>query len=165
MNINEVYDCLATRPYADEGDLLNDWVNHILKRVSWKLFEHQENMVYMANERPDGVPLLKDGAIDYINSCIDDEFHWLRHYIISHILMSYRLGHIDLGEEGEWYLRDDLGDEAYAEWESRARKAIYIDYANTLGEEGATAYFEKIGRSGYKNGDISDLDLEVKNAE
>ena len=157
MNVNEVFDSIVTRPYAEDDYLLNDFVENLLRRVSWKLFEDQEHVVYMANERSDGVPLLKDDAINVIREKIDNEFSWLRGYMITRILMSYRLGNIDLGDVGEWWLRDELGEEEFLEWESRARKFIYNDYAKTLGEERADEYFKKIGRLHYKDGDVSDL--------
>lgn len=158
MMMDETYSSLAARPYAGNGELLNDLVSHILKRVSWDLLTHQEEIAYSASECPDGIPMLRENAIACINKYIDAEFSWLRQYIITHVLMSYRLDNIDLGEEGEEWLREELGTEGYAEWESRARRAIYADYAKMLGEEEAAAYFEKIGRSYYKDGDVSDLD-------
>ncbi len=158
MKVHEVYDHILTRPYAEEDYLLNTFIEEILRRVSWKLLENQEKIVYMANEREDGIPLLKDNVIETMRDYVNDEFGWIRSYIITRLLMSYRLGNIDLGEEGEWWLREELGEEEYLEWESRVRKAIYEDYAKHLGEEKADAYFERIGRINYKTGDISDLE-------
>lgn len=157
MKVHEVYDHILTRPYAEDDYLLNTFVDETMRRVSWKLFEHQEDVLYMANETETGIPLLKDNAIEDMRDCVNEEFSWIRSYIITHLLMSYRLGNIDLGEEGDWWLREELGEKEYLEWESRARKAIYQDYAQNLGEEKADAYFEKIGRSHYKTGDVSDL--------
>ena len=153
MNIHDVYDCIATRPYAEDDHLLNDFVEDILRRVSWKLFEHQEDFVYMTHEREDGIPLLKDNVIEMIDRQINSELSWLYAYMITRLLMSYRLSNIELGDEGNQWLRDDLGDER----ESRARKFIYNDYVNSLGEEKADEYFRKIGRLHYKDGDVSDL--------
>ena len=157
MNAHDVYDCVATRPYADDDHLLNDFVEDVLRRVSWKLFQHQGDFVYMAHEREDGIPLLKDNVIEVIDRQIDSELSWLYGYMTTRLLMSYRLNNIDLGDEGTQWLRDDLGDELYLEWESRARKFIYDDYAKHLGEEKADEYFKKIGRLHYKDGDVSDL--------
>lgn len=157
MNLHEVYDNVNTRPYAENDHLLNDFVEDVLHRVSWKLFQHQEDFVYMANEREDGIPLLKENVIWTIDDYINSELLWLRSYITTRLLMSYRLGNIDLGEEGMWYLRGELGEEEFLEWESRARKFIYNDYVESLGEEKADEYFKRIGRLYYKDGDVSDL--------
>ena len=157
MNVHDVYDCVATRPYADDDHLLNDFVEDVLHHVSWKLFQHQADFVCMAHERENGIPLLKDNVIEVIDHQIDSELSWLYGYMTTRLLMSYRLNNIDLGDEGTQWLRDDLGDELYLEWESRARKYIYNDYVKTLGEEKAEEYFRKIGRLHYKDGDVSDL--------
>lgn len=157
MNLHEVYDHINTRPYAEDDYLLNTFVEETLRRVSWKLFQHQEDFVYMANEREDGIPVLKENAIWTIEDYINSEFAWLRSYILTRLLMSYRLDNVELGEEGTWWLRDELGEEEFLEWESRARKFIYNDYVKTLGEERADEYFRKIGRLHYKDGDVTDL--------
>ena len=157
MKVHEVYDHIFTRPYAEDDYLLNTFVEETMRRVSWKLLEHQEDILYMASETETGIPMLKDNAIDGMRTCINGEFGWIRGYMITHLLMSYRLGNIDLGPEGEWWLREELGEEEYLEWESRARKAIYQEYAQNLGEEAADRYFEKIGRLNYKTGDVTDL--------
>lgn len=157
MSTHDVYDCIATRPYADDDRLLNDFVEDVLYRVSWKLFQRQEDFVYMAHEREDGIPLLKDNVIEMIDRQIESELSWLYGYMTTRLLMSYRLDNIDLGDEGEWWLRDELGDEEYLKWEKAARKAIYQDYVKSLGEERADEYFRKIGRLHYKDGDVSDL--------
>lgn len=157
MKVHEVYDHILTRPYAEDDYLLNTFVEETMRRVSWKLFEHQEDILYMASETESGIPLLKDNVIEEMRDCINGAFGWIRGYMITHLLMSYRLGNIDLGPEGEWWLREELGEEEYLEWESRARKAIYDEYAQNLGEEAADRYFEKIGRLNYKTGDVTDL--------
>lgn len=162
MKVHEVYDHILTRPYAEDDYLLNTFVEETMRRVSWKLFEHQEYVLYMANETETGIPLLKDNAVENMRDCVNEEFGWIRSYIITHLLMSYRLGNIDLGEEGEWWLREELGEEEYLEWESRARRAIYQDYAQNLGEDKADEYFKKIGRFHYKDGNVDDLKREDK---
>ena len=162
MRVHDVYDHILTRPYADDDYLLNTFVEETMRRVSWKLFEHQGDVLHMANETETGIPLLKDNAIEDMRNYINGEFSWIRSYIITHLLMSYRLGNIDLGPEGEWWLREELGEEEYLEWESRARKAIYQEYAQNLGEDRADEYFKKIGRLHYKDGNVDDLKREDK---
>lgn len=157
MNLHEVYDHINTRPYAEDDYLLNTFVEETLRRVSWKLFQHQEDFVYMANEREDGIPVLKDNAVEVIDLTINSELSWLYGYMITRLLMSYRLNNIELGDEGTQWLRDELGEEEFFEWESRARKFIYNDYVKILGEERADEYFRKIGRLHYKDGDVTDL--------
>ena len=44
MIIEKIYDSIYTRPYAEEDELLNDYVDRILHNVTWKLFEDQQNI-------------------------------------------------------------------------------------------------------------------------
>ena len=53
-------------PYAENDDLMNDWVESILRRVSWELFERQHDIVKMAYETENGIPVLKDDEVKLI---------------------------------------------------------------------------------------------------
>lgn len=142
---NEVFDCIYTRPYAKDDALLNDFVDDIIHHVSWKMFENQEEICYMISEK--NPPMLKDNVIDYMRQVINSELGWwLRDYIICRMLISYRMSNVDLGEEGEWYLRDSLGDESWNEFNDAANQYIWNDYVKYLGKDKAKAYFEKINR-------------------
>lgn len=147
MDINEVFDCIYTRPYAEDDALLNDYVDEILRRISWHLFERQEDVCFMASEC--NPPMLKDEAVDIIEAECRKELNWLVDYIVNRMLISYRLSNINLGEEGESELRWNLGDEEYEDFEKAAREYIYRDYVDLLGVKEANSYFEKIGRSEY----------------
>lgn len=147
MKENEVFDCIYTRPYAEDDALLNDFVDNIFRRVSWKMFENQEQICYMISEK--NPPMLKDNAIEYMRAAINSELSWLRNYIICRMLISYRMSNVDLGEECEWYLHDELGKENWEDFTQKINKYIWNDYAKYLGEDGAKKYFEKINRLEY----------------
>lgn len=147
MKAEEIFDCIYTRPYAEDDYLLNDYVDEILRRVSLRLFERQEDICFMVSER--NPPMLKDGAVDIIEAECHKELNWLVDYIVNRMLISYRLNNIDLGEEGESELRWNLGDEEYEDFEKVAREYIYQDYVKFLGTEKTNLYFEKIGRPEY----------------
>ena len=147
-NIEGTYDSIYTRPYAEDDYPLNDFVERVMRRVSWRLFENQENICYMLNET-NTVPKLKDNIIEYMQTVIDQEFGWIRSYIISRILIEYRLSNIDLGDEGSWWLEEELGHEEYEKFEKIAREYIYKDYVKILGIEKANEYFNRIGLSDY----------------
>lgn len=147
MDINDVFDCIYTRPYAENNDLLNDYVDEILRHVSWRLFRQQEDICFTISER--NPPMLKEEAVDIIEAECRKELNWLVDYIVNRMLISYRLSNIDLGEEGENELRWNLGDEEYEDFEKAAREYIYQDYVKFLGTEKTNLYFEKIGRSEY----------------
>lgn len=147
MKAEEIFDCIYTRPYAEDDYLLNDYVDEILRRVSWHLFERQEDICFMISER--NPPMLKNEAVDIIEAECRKELGWLVDYMIMRLLISYRLSNIDLGEEGEYELRQGLGDEDYEDFEKAAREYIYRDYVKFLGTEKTNLYFEKIGRPEY----------------
>lgn len=143
----KIFDCLDTRPFAEDDCLLNDYVDRIIHYVSWDLFQHQEDICHMISEK--NPPMLKDNIIEYMSNVINREFGWLRSYIMAQTLITYRLSNVDLGEEGEWWLRDHMGDDSYQDFEKAARKFIYTDYAIFLGKEKAEDYFRRIGREDY----------------
>lgn len=145
--MNEVFDCMYTRPFAEDDALLNDYVDRIVHQVSWDMFEHQEEICYMINEK--NPPMLKDEAIDYMRQRINARLSWIREYIVAKMLISYRLGNVDLGDEGDWYLKDELGtdeDGQYDEFEQAVRNYVYNDYVKAIGKEHADDYFKRIGR-------------------
>lgn len=144
MNINETFDCIYTRPYANNEDLLNDFVEDVIRHVSWKMFENQEEICYMIIEK--NPPMLKDNVIDYMRQVINSELSWVRDYIICRMLIAYRMSNVDLGEEGECYLKDALGDESWNEFNDAANQHVWNDYVKYLGKDKAKAYFEKINR-------------------
>lgn len=144
MIVEKIYDSIYTRPYAEEDELLNDYVNRILHNVTWKLFEDQQNICYMINEK--NPPMLKDNFIEVATRYIEHEFGWLREYLLIRLLIEYRLSNLDLGEENEEWLKDMLGEEEYEDFEKIAKEYIYKDYVKMLGQEEADLYFEKIGR-------------------
>lgn len=144
----QIFDCLATRPYAEDDELLNDYVEEIIRNVMWKAFRNQEEICsrFVSKNNP---PKLAEDVDVILRNYVNREFDWLAHYIIARILIAYRIENIDLGEDGEWFLRDYLGDELYDEFEVAARKYIYQDYEYHLGKEKADEYFRRIGREDY----------------
>ena len=147
MEKDEVFDCMYTRPYAEDDALLNDFINDLIRHVSWKMFTHQEEVCYTIAEK--NPPMLKDNVIGFLRTAINNELGWVRDYVICRMLMSYRLSNVDLGEEAELYLRDSLGEEQWAEFEEAAKKFIWNDYAKFCGVKGAKDYFTRIDRTEY----------------
>ena len=134
-------------PYAENDDLMNDWVESILRRVSWKLFEHQHDIVKMAYETENGIPVLKDEAIEIIDQVITSELGWLRSYMIGRILVSYAKENIDLGEEGRWYMDEQFEPEDAADFWKEIDEYIWQDYAKVLGEEKTAELWKHWGKA------------------
>lgn len=147
MKNDEVFDCMYTRPFAEDDALLNDFIDDLVRRLSGKMFTYQEEICYTIAEK--NPPMLKDNVIGYMRQAINNELGCVRDYIICRMLISYRLSNVDLGEEAEWYLRDSLGEEQWAEFEEAAKKFIWNDYVKFCGVKGAKDYFTKINRTEY----------------
>ncbi len=130
-------------PYAENDELMNDWVETIIHRVSWELFDHQQDIIKMAHETENGIPVLKDEAIKVIGQVIISELGWLRSYILDRILVSYAKGNIDLGEEGRWYMNEQFDPEDAANFWKEIDKYIWQDYAKVLGEERTAELWKK----------------------
>lgn len=134
-------------PYAEDDELMNDWVETIIHRVSWELFDHQQDIIKMAHETENGIPVLKDEAIQIIGQVIISELGWLRSYILDRILVSYAKGNIDLGEEGRWHISDQFDPEDAADFWKEIDEYIWQDYAKVLGEEKTAKLWEKWGKA------------------
>ena len=147
MNVQEVFDCIFTRPFAEDDFTLNEFVDDLVRRLSWKMFEHQEEVCFNISEK--NPPMLKENAITYMQNVLNTEFGWVRNYIICRMLISYRLSNVDLGDEAEWYLREEFDDEDWAKLNKAINTYIWEDYSKNLGVKKAKEYFLRIGHSEY----------------
>ncbi len=143
-DMDQVFDCIFTRPYADDDYSANELVDELTFRLSRKMFQHQEEICHMISEK--NPPMLKDNVIEFMQNCLNTEFGWIRNYIICRMLISYRMSNVDLGFEGEWYLREEFDDESWAEFNKAMNKYVWDDYCKYFGAEKAKAYFERINR-------------------
>ena len=147
VKMNEVFDCLYTRPYADDDALLNEFVDQIVRQTSWEMFKDQEQICHMITKQ--NPPKLKDGALDHLINIVNTKLGWIRNYIVCRILLSYRLGNVDLDEESEWYLREEFDDEDWEELNQAINRHIWDDYRKYLGDDKAAEHFTKINRPEY----------------
>lgn len=142
--MNKVFDCLYTRPYADNDVTLNDEIEQIAKTLSWHMFEDQNKICYNITEK--NPPMLKDNVIEYMRQDINRQLSWIREYIICKMLISYRLSNVDLGDEATLYLKEGFDDEEWAKLNDAINHYIWHDYADMIGEEKAIEYFTRINR-------------------
>ena len=147
MKFNEmdkIFDCIYTRPYADDDFTLNSEIDRIIGTLSWHMFEDQDKICYNISEK--NPPMLKDNVIEYMRQDINRQFGWIREYIICKMLISYRLSNVDLGDEATWYLRESFDDEGWAELNDAINHHIWDDYSKMIGKEKAIEYFTRINR-------------------
>ena len=142
--MKDVFDCIFTRPFAEDDYPLNDFVDNLTRSLSWYMFKHQEEICYMISEK--NPPMLKDNVIERMQNYLNTEFGLIRNYIICRMLISYRMANVDLGEEGEWYLREEFNDEEWDQLNDALNKYVWNDYCKYLGPDKAREHFEKINR-------------------
>ena len=143
----DVFDCIYTRPYADNEVTLNEEIDRIIKNLSWKMFEDQQKICYNITEK--NPPMLKDNVIDYMRQQINLDFSWIREYIICKMLISYRLSNVDLGDEATYYLKKVFDEEEWTELNEAINRYIWNDYSSMIGKEKAIEYFNRINRPEY----------------
>ena len=134
------------QPYAEDDSQLNEFIEDALRRISWRLFDNQEKVVYMANETDNGIPKMREDAIDYIRMVARNELGWLVNYMINRILVSYMKGNIDPSEEVKWWFKEDLPEGDDEEFWKEINECIWQDYAKVLGEEKTAELWEKWGK-------------------
>lgn len=134
------------QPYAEDDSLLNEFIEDALRRTSWKLFGNQEKVVYMANETDNGIPKMREDAIDYIRMVARNELGWLVNYMVNRILVGYMKNNIDPSEEVKWWFKEDLPEGDDEEFWKEINEYIWQDYAKVLGEEKTAELWEKWGK-------------------
>ncbi len=135
------------QPYAEDDFLLNEFIEDALRRTSWKLFENQEKVVYMAYETDNGIPKMREDAIDYIRMVARNELGRLVSYMVNRILVSYMKGNIDPSEEIKWWFKEDLPEGDDEQFWKEINEYIWQDYAKVLGEEKTAELWKKWGKT------------------
>lgn len=143
-DMDQVFDCIYTRPFAEDDALLNDFIDDLIRQLSWEMFKDQHEICYDISQK--NPPMLKDNVIEYMQNVLNVRMGFVLDYIISRMLISYRMSNVDLGFEGEWYLRESFDDESWTEFNESMNKYVWDDYCKYLGSEKAKEYFKKINR-------------------
>lgn len=106
--------------FFDDDTLANDYVKNIVNHAAYRLFENQQDWLYMVGELGKGRwPMLKDNAVDYIEQKVEQEFHLLIAFITFELIKMYHGQDIDLSENvaaeyNEWFGYEPE-DEGYIE--------------------------------------------------
>lgn len=156
-DMDQIFDCIFTHPYADDDYSVNELIDDFTIRLSRKMFDRQEEICYMIDEK--NPPMLKNNVIEFMQNYLNIEFGWIRNYIICRMLISYRMSNVDLGDEGEWYLREEFSEEEWANFNNIMNDYVWSDYVQFLGEEKAKEYFIKINRPEFIPRNIEENDI------
>ena len=135
------------KPYAEDDIKLNDFIEDALRHLSWELFRNQDKILYMANETDNGLPKMRDGAINYIRIITNNKLNWLVAYMINRILVAYLKGNIEPSEEIKQRFNEDLPEEDCEEFWADIDEYIWNDYAKYLGEEKTAELWKKWGKA------------------
>ena len=133
-------------PYADDDALLNEFIERHLRRLSWGLFENQQDILYMAVSSANEIPKMREGAIDYIRGKARLELSWLIEYMIDRTLISYLKENIEPSEEVKEWFRTGMSEEDYEQLWADIDDYIWNDYAGALGEARTAELWEKWGK-------------------
>ena len=143
-DMEQVFDCIYTRPFAEDDVMLNAFIDDLIHQLSWEMYRHQDEICYDISQK--NPPMLKDNVIEHMQNVLNVKMGFVREYIISRMLISYRMSNVDLGSEGEWYLRESFDDESWTEFNKSMNKYVWDDYCKYLGPEKAKEHFKKINR-------------------
>lgn len=125
------------QPYAEDDAKLNDFIEDALHRISWNLFHEQEKIVHMAYETENGLPKMKEGAIEEISNAARSELSWVVDYMVGRILVGYMKGNIEPSDEVKAWFEEDLLDPEENNVDNFWKEIndyIWDDYAKMLGE-------------------------------
>lgn len=98
--------------WCDSEDKLADYFNDICRHVSWKMFENQEEWLYMVNELGKGRnPKIKSFKEfeDAFDAAFNDYISMMRTTMFYGFLQEYADDDIDIDEETAYMLNDWLG--------------------------------------------------------
>lgn len=98
--------------WCDSEDKLADYFNDICRHVSWKMFENQEEWLYMVNELGKGRnPKIKSFKEfkDVFNNAFNEYISMMRGSMFYGFLQTYADNDIDLDKEAAYELNDWLG--------------------------------------------------------
>ena len=68
-DMDQIFDCIFTRPYADDDYSVNELIDDFTIRLSRKMFDCQEEICYMIDEK--NPPMLKDNVIEFMQNYLN----------------------------------------------------------------------------------------------
>lgn len=103
--------------YFDKNDLAEEWLDRVIKNISFTAFENQKEWIYMYGELGEGRnPMIKDNFVKCFNQYFNEQLSYMRAIILYGFLKRYYEDNIDvpqwLAEEyNEWngYVEGDKG--------------------------------------------------------
>jgi len=110
------------RKYFEDDTLANDWFERVMHRLAWKMFDSQEDWIYMSGELGKGRnPMIKSEEEFNLafNIAWADAIGWLKGFAYDELLRLYIEDDIDLprymANEYNEVMGFEPGDDGYVE--------------------------------------------------
>ena len=110
------------RKYFEDDTLANDWFEKVMHRLAWKMFDSQEDWIYMSGELGKGRnPMIKSEEEFNLafNIAWADAIGWLKGFAYDELLRLYIEDDIDLpqsmADEYNLIMGYEPGDDGYVE--------------------------------------------------
>lgn len=97
------------RKYFEDDTLANDWFEKVMHRLAWKMFDSQEDWIYMSGELGKGRNPMIKGEEEFntaFNVAWADAIGWLKGFAYEELLRLYVEDDIDLPR----YMAEDYND-------------------------------------------------------
>lgn len=138
---------LPFEPYAEDEYTLNDYADDCMRHINYDMFKNQEDYLYMSGELGEGrFPQFKDYEHVYraFEKAFNENIGWFFFYLFNRtILEAHLYGNVDLGESMTQYMKEEFGEKWFEEWEKEAKRRIFDQYKEIIGEKDATELFSK----------------------
>ena len=110
------------RKYFEDDTLANDWFEKVMHRLAWKMFDSQEDWIYMSGELGKGRnPMIKSEEEFNLafNIAWADAIGWLKGFAYDELLRLYIEDDIDMprgmADEYNEFMGYEPGDDGYVE--------------------------------------------------
>ena len=124
------------RKYFEDDTLANDWFEKVMHRLAWKMFDSQEDWIYMSGELGKGRnPMIKSEEEFNLafNIAWADAIGWLKGFAYDELLRLYIEDDIDLprgmADEYNIIMGYEPGDDGYVEGVDEQCGLILLDFS------------------------------------
>jgi hypothetical protein len=95
--------------YFEDDTNAAEWLNNLMHRVYWKMFENQEEWIYMLGELESDKPCLKDNFFEYAEMILDEELSLFKACVLTGMAYDYIDDDIDVTENIAYELNEWQG--------------------------------------------------------
>lgn len=100
--------------YFDDELLAKDWFNELCHEAAWDIFQHQEEIVYMAGELGKRRnPMLKDRAYEEIRHLVENRLAFMVDNITCGLIKELYDSDIDMPQDMADDMNDWYGDDIF----------------------------------------------------